>query len=154
MAEEVGVPLDAVAEHAPPLETLLSADAILTADDIEYENKYIPAWGGWVRIKGLSGSERDEFEDFIIVTKGQGKKMTREARMANARAKLCSLAIVNKDDVRLFGPHAIGALGAKSAKALQTCFEIAMRLAGMTEEEIDDLGNDSAPDQSGSSTSA
>jgi hypothetical protein len=133
---------------------LLSADDIIKADDLVYDYVAVPEWGGRVRVRCLTGSERDEFEDFIVVTKGQGKHITREAKMANARAKVCSLGIVGEDGARLFNNNQIILLGSKNSVPVQRVFEKIMQLSAMTEKEIEELGNDSVPGQSDGSTSS
>ncbi|MFE3382837.1 hypothetical protein [Streptomyces anulatus] len=40
----------------------LSAEQILDADDLAIEDVPVPEWGGTVRVKGMSGTERDRFE--------------------------------------------------------------------------------------------
>ena len=39
--------------------TYLTAEAITAAQDPAHEDVHVPEWGGWVRVKALSGAERD-----------------------------------------------------------------------------------------------
>jgi len=45
--------------------TLLTKDAILAAEDAVFEDVHVSEWGGTVRVKALSGLERDRFEALI-----------------------------------------------------------------------------------------
>jgi len=53
---------------------LLTRDEILKAEDIQYETVPVPEWapGGTVRVKTLSGEERDE-------RRGVGHRITRRS---------------------------------------------------------------------------
>ena len=46
--------------------TYLSRDAILQREDIKTEDVEVPEWGGTVRVRGMSGVERDAFEASLI----------------------------------------------------------------------------------------
>lgn len=129
--------------------TLLGRDAILAADDTQVEDVAVPEWGGTVRIKGLTGTERDQYEAWII----SGKGKNRNINLRNSRAKLVMMAVVDADGKRVFDEADIIRLGAKSALGLQRVFDKAAALSGLDEETLekiqDDLGN--APsDASGS----
>jgi len=129
--------------------TLLTRDAILAAVDIQSEDVPVPEWGGTVRIRGLSGTERDQYEAWII----QGKGKNRDVNLRQSRAKLVMMCAVDADGKRLFDEADIIRLGAKSALAMQRVFDKAAALSGLDEDTLeqiqDNLGN--APsDDSGS----
>ena len=133
------------------MEKLLGKDDILNAKDAEFEIIEVPEWGGSVKIKGMTGTERDVFEGSL-----QGKDpRTKESIVVykNARAKLASLSIVNDAGERLFAEKDILALGKKSASALNRVFEVAQRLSGITDKDIEELEGNSLPDQGDDSTS-
>lgn len=132
-----------------PALKLLGRDEILAAIDIQVENVAVPEWGGSVRIRGLSGTERDQYEAWII----SGKGKNRDVNLRQSRAKLVMMCAVDTDGKRLFDEADIIRLGAKSALALQRVFDKAAALSGLDEDTLekiqDDLGN--APsDDSGS----
>ena len=116
---------------------LLSKTDILGANDATYEDVAVPEWGGTVRVKALSGAERDRFEA-SIVGDGQGKKKPKR-NMHNVRARLVALTIIDDKGSTVFSPGDVVALGAKSAAALDTVFEVAQRLAGMTDDDVEEL---------------
>jgi hypothetical protein len=115
---------------------LLSRDAILQVDDLVYEDVSVPEWGGMVRVKALAGAERDAFEAYIAGEQ-QGKKRVRNLR--NIRARMAAMAMVDEKGKAIFRPSDIETLGKKSAAALDRVFDAAMRLAGMRDEDIDEL---------------
>ena len=100
--------------------SLLTKAQILQADDLPTEDVQVPEWGGTVRVRTMTGKERDEFESSIVQLKQQGRKTTTERDLSNARAKLLSRTIVDAQGKLLFTMKDIEALGAKSARALDS----------------------------------
>ena len=79
---------------------LLTKDDILNADDLPSEVVDVPEWGGHVKVRTMSGSERDAFEASLI--ESQGKKKSKDDLMSNIRARFASLVLVDDDGKRLF----------------------------------------------------
>lgn len=131
---------EVVVLDAKPKFRLLSRDAILNAIDLKHEDVEVEEWGGIVRVRGLKGTERDEFEASIVIQDGDGKSHVESRQM---RARLCSKTIIDESGVRLFTEMDVGALGNKSAAALERVFDIAMRLAGMSKDEVEKLSKNS-----------
>ncbi|TDB88358.1 hypothetical protein E1264_11795 [Actinomadura sp. KC216] len=115
--------------------SLLSREQILAADDRTYEVVACPEWGGDVRLRSLTGAERDEWENSMI--RQVGKKQV--ANMRNARAKLVALSAVDGDGQLLFTPSDVIKLGSKNAAALDRLFETAQRLSGVTDEDMKEI---------------
>lgn len=115
----------------------------MNAPDILYEAVEVPEWGGTVRIRGLTGSERDEFEASIIQRRGKDI----EANLKNIRAKLVSLAAVDEEGNRIFTEEDVVALGRKSARVLDRLFSVAQRLSGLSSEDVEDLAKNSVNGQ-------
>lgn len=126
--------------------TLLSREAILAYDDSQSEDVEVPEWGGAVRVVGLTGVERDRFEASVV---GNGKKM----QLSNLRARLVAMCVVDESGERLFGTADVGALGNKSAAALERVFSAAQRLSGLSEDDVAELTEDLDDAPNGSSTS-
>lgn len=130
--------------------SLLSRDQILKSEDLETRDVDVPEWGGTVRVKSLTGRERDEFEQSTV--EGKGKNVRQN--LTNFRAKLVALAVVDEDGHRLFEPKDVNYLGIKNAAALQRVFNVAAELCGMTDKDVSDLTENLSDDPSESSTSA
>ncbi len=114
---------------------MLTREQILAAEDLKFEEVNVPEWGGKVRIKCMTGAERDAFEADIYDVTGKDVQINRN----NFRAKLLARTIVDEKGKRLFSDGDIKALGEKSAKALDIVFEAAQRLNALTKADQDEL---------------
>lgn len=133
---------------------LLTREAILGIEDIPTEDVDVPEWGGTVRVKGLTGKDRDAFEASIVGDTAAKKGQSRKLNMANMRARFVALSIVDEQGVRVFSDGDVTALGAKSSVALNRVYTVAQRLSGLSDEDVEELAGNSETGQSGSSTSA
>lgn len=114
---------------------LLSKDAIWQAQDLTFQDVNVPEWGGTVRIRALSGSERDAFESKSLIKRGND----RELNTRNLRARLIAATAIDEEGKALFEPSDVIHLGQKSAKALERLFDAARKLSGMTAADVDEL---------------
>ncbi|MFS8534357.1 MAG: hypothetical protein FWJ65_04295 [Limnochordales bacterium] len=126
---------------------LLSRDDIIKIDDRKYEEVPVPEWGGTVRVRSLTGRERDQFEQSLV-----DKRTGRLSRLANARARLVALCLVDEQGNRLFSTDEAALLGQKSAAALERVFEVARRLCGMSDDDLAELVEDFDVTPDGGST--
>lgn len=124
---------------------ILTKDLILQADDRRTQTVEVPEWGGAVIVKTLSGTERDQFEESILVG---GKR-----DFKGVRAKLVALSIIGEDGERLFTFEEAKLLGEKSSLALDRVFGVAQRLSGFTTKDMEELNENLSGGQSGDSTS-
>lgn len=133
--------------------TILGREQILSAQDLEKELVEVKEWGGAVYVRALTGAERDAFEQSLVeervVGRGRRQETTRTVNMRNARAKLCALTICDEDGNRLFSDADVKELGRKSAAALTRVYEVAARLSGLTDEDMEELTGNSDDDPSG-----
>lgn len=130
--------------------SLLSRDQILGADDRTYEIVTCPEWGGDVRLRSLTGSERDEWENSLV--RQVGNKRTLSVR--NMRAKLIALSAVDADGQPLFTPADVIKLGSKNAAPLDRLFEACQRLSGLSDEDVKELEEGFGETQGEASASA
>lgn len=130
------------------MKKLLTRDQIQAKQDAVFENVDVPEWGGSVRVKALSGAERDAFEASLTQQKGKKIRM----QMQNVRARLARLTCVDEDGKPIFQASDENWLGGKSAAALDRVFDVAMRLGGMRDEDIEELAENFTEDQSEDST--
>ena len=110
----------------------LTRDDILGASDRKVEDVDVPEWGGVVRVRGMTGEERDAFEASIAPpqprqNRRRATQQQAQLNYANFRARLCSWCIVGDNDERLFSDTGISALGGKSAAALDRVFDATTR---------------------------
>lgn len=128
--------------------TLLTADQILNAEDLVTEDVEVPEWGGTVRVRMMTGAERDAFEASLAQQKGKSVR----TNLANLRARLVAKTAVNAEGKRLFTDEQAGVLGQKSAAALDRVFEAARKLNGMTEKDVEELTEDFPEEDGGASS--
>lgn len=126
----------------------LSRDAILSAEDRDYDEVDCPEWGGKVRLRSISGAERDTFEQGLIQQRGNN----RQVNMRNARAKLIVLCAVDEGGQKLFTEDDVRGLGRKNAKPLDRLFDACQKLAGLSEDDVDKLTEDFDETQGDDST--
>lgn len=127
----------------------LGREAILDADDRKYDSVDCPEWGGTVRVRSLTGSQRDAYEASIIQTNGADRKMN----LRNARAKFVVLVVVDGDGRQLFSAEDVAALGRKNAAPIERIFDAGRKLSGMTQEDVDKLTENFGGDPSDEGTS-
>lgn len=135
----------------------LTKDQIFAFDDMTTVDVDVPEWTApgspmtVVRLKTLTGGERDKFEsDSIDQRKGSGNT---KMNLINLRARLVALTAVDEGGRKLFGDSDVIRLSAKSAIAVNRLFEAAQKLNGMTQEDVDELVEGFGDDQSEGSTS-
>jgi len=115
---------------------VLSADDILSADDMEVAHVECPEWGGVVAVKTMTGAERDAFEMSMSESNKKGAK--KAARLENLRARFIAATAVDEKGAPLFTSAQVAALGKKSAKALDRCVDAARDLNGMFDSAVED----------------
>lgn len=129
-----------MAGDATELQLVEDAAAILAVDDMKFEIIQIPEWGFAIRIRSMTGEERDAFESSIA---GEGKKMNTQ----NIRAKLVMLTVVNAKGERIFNKDQIDQLGKKSAAALNRVYEASAKLSAITKADVEELAKNSGAGQ-------
>lgn len=136
-----------------PQDDILGADDILCADDVQIEPVTVPEWGGkTVLVRGLTGEERDAWEASLRqIRPSLSKKGEQEitVNQANARAKLLVKCIVNVEGKRLFTDQQAPALGKKNGRAIDRLYDVAARLSGLSEEEMEAVEGNSETTEGG-----
>ena len=107
---------------------MLTRDQILKAEDLKTVDVDVPEWGGTVRVRTMTGKDRQEF--FRVSTDKDGKPK-------NFMEALVAATIVNEKNEPLFTSADIEVLGKKSSIALQRVWEKAADLNGLTQKSIE-----------------
>jgi hypothetical protein len=128
---------------------ILNKTQIQAASDLETQDIEVPEWGGTVRLKSLTGAERDRFEASVM--RGQGKNTT--VNMENMRAKLVAQSAIGEDGKPLFTEEDLKWLGEKSAKALNRLFTAAQQLSGLSDTDVKEMTENLGVARSDGSTS-
>lgn len=116
----------------------LSRDAVLTAVDVQREIVNVPEWGGRVLVWGLNGDELNDYQASLVVMDGKKVSINRKG----ASARLAALSIKDENGARTFSDEDVAALGKKSGAALQRVVNVAQRLSGLDDDEIEEAGKD------------
>ena len=122
---------------------ILSRDEILAADDLKFEDVPVPEWSKdpnkKVRVRALTGTDRDAFETSLLVGSGKNQKIS----TLNIRAKLAALSIVDANNEPIFNLSDIETLGKKSSAALDRVFSVAQKLSKITDDDVEELAKNS-----------
>lgn len=128
---------------------LLSRDQIFASNDMLMQDVEVPEWGGTVRVRSLTGEERDKFESSLI--RQVGNKATANTR--NMRAKLVAMSAIGEDGKPLFDPADVIRLGQRSAAALDRIFEVCQKLSGLSDDDVEEIEESFGDAPSGAPTS-
>ena len=117
----------------------LTAEAILAADDLPTVWVQTPEWGRYagVWIRGMSGSERAQFEAPVSGLDGGGDKVKMD--YTNLRATLVVSCAVDDDGNSLFSGDQVEALGRKSGAVIDRLFDAARKASGIGEDDCKKL---------------
>jgi len=111
---------------------VLTAEAILSADDKRIVSVEVPEWGGIVYLRTITGRERDEFESAALDASKRGD-------LRGLRAFLLALCICNEDGERIFKDDDAPKLAQKNAAVLDRLFTRAQELNALTERDINEI---------------
>lgn len=115
--------------------TFLTREQILEVEDREYVTVECPEWGGAVRLRSITGAQRDAYEQSMVEQKGNDRKVN----VRNARAKLIVLCAVDEAGRPLFTSEDLGRLGRKNAKPIDRLFDACQTLTGLSDSDVDTL---------------
>jgi hypothetical protein len=102
----------------------LSFDDINEVDDAEYTEIDIPEWNGTLRVRGLNGGERAEFEE----------QVSKNHSMRHAKVECIIKCSVDDEGNRVFTNQHKGMLLGKSAKVIERIFDEICRLSGIGDD--------------------
>lgn len=108
---------------------MLDRKAIFKAVDLDVKTVEVPEWGGEVCVRGLTARERDHFEASIGTS----------ANLENLRARLVVLTLCDEEGERLLKDSDAIELGKKNAQVVDRLFEIARKMSGMTDADVEEL---------------
>ena len=132
----------------------VTAQELLAATELPYESVYLPALKKHAVVVGMSGKARDSFEASLV--EGKGKR--RDVKTDNIRAKLAARCLYTapptKGGQRMFTDAQADTIGDVRADILGPIFDVAQKLSGVSDEDIDELGKDSTETASDTSVSS
>ncbi len=114
---------------------MLNRDSILSANDLKTIDVELPEWGGSLRIRTMTGIDRQEY--FKSLQDGNGK-----GEQKSFMAALLVACAVDEEGKHIFTAADIPTLSNKSSIPLNRAFEAAADLNGLTQKSVDDLAGE------------
>lgn len=127
----------------------LTQQDILSAKDLKTLEVEVPEWGGWLLLQEITAGDRDWLEASMLsdaqvegaITLETEKGVTMGAELF--RIRLVTLSIVDPTTrERLFSNKQVTELAKKSNTALNRLGVEVLKLNGMSEEEVKQVGED------------
>lgn len=116
----------------------LTRDEILAIEDLPIERVDVPEWKGAVYMRTLSGKQRDEFTQLAT-----DRRAAKRFDIRGLKVRLVSMALCGKDGKLLFaGNDDETKLNAKAGAAIDRLFQIAQRLSGLSDDELEEMTAD------------
>lgn len=110
---------------------LLGAAAILAADDLPHEDVFVPEWGGTVRVRALTGTERDQYDaESYRAQQGKGEVLE------DFRVRRVARALIDADGNRLFSVAQLAELGGKNGSVIDRLDDVVIRLSKMGPADV------------------
>jgi hypothetical protein len=109
----------------------LTAEQILSADDLGLLRVHVKEWGGDVFVRVMSVGERDSYERLWIGRKDTG--------VENFRTQYLARVLCNEAGELLFSQEQTASLAKKSGAVMGRLFDTALRHNSMTEADVEEL---------------
>jgi hypothetical protein len=131
-------------------------DQILAAQDANKEAVSVTEWGleTGLFIRTLSAKDRDQWETSMVSVDVGRQAKVRKVNLANMRARLVVLTLVDADGKRVLGDEDADALGEKSAAVIARLFDVAQRVNALSADEVKALEKNSVTSPDGDSASS
>jgi len=113
----------------------LSKEAIFAADDLETIEEDVPEWGGTVKLRTMSGKEREQY--FRALMKHKADDIPK-----NLFQTLVIICAVDDDGNQLFKMEDLPELSKKNGAVLDRLTKAAGDLNGLTDQSVDDLAGE------------
>lgn len=110
--------------------SILTREAILSADDLKRESVSVPEWGGDVVVQEMTAKARTAWSSAVYSKGDDGEVKADSDIFSSALLVACC---VGEDGEPLFTASDIAALSKKSGKAVERVLTVALRLNGMSE---------------------
>jgi hypothetical protein len=118
---------------------ILTRDEIIAAVDLVAEEVEVPQWGGSVLVKPLTAKQRGQLISSIVEQRKTGNIL----RLEDIQIRTCAMSIVDEAGKRLFSDADMRMLAGKSSAALQIVSDVAQRLSGLSDEQVEELQGNS-----------
>jgi hypothetical protein len=121
-----------------------SREAILQAQDLEYEVVPVPEWGGELFVWRMPEKRRNDFDQWAV-------EVIERKDYATFRARLIADCAGDEAGKLLFSHDDIAALMEKSSAVVRRVADVALRVNKMRSEDVENEVKNSAGDPGGDS---
>jgi hypothetical protein len=112
---------------------MLSKSQIFAAEDMRLEKVEVPEWGGHLFVRNMDGKARSRYEY-------QVKQASKSGNFSGVREKLVAMVACDEQGRLLFDEDKdIEALGKKSCHVLDRICTAALKVNGISAEDVDEL---------------
>ena len=116
----------------------LSADDILSANDIKLVRVDVPEWGGAIYIRPITISQMEKIEQMLAPDQNKKRR-----KITYLRETMLVMSIVNPNTLApIFTRKDMPKLAMKSAAATERVFDQCLKLSGFKQEDVDELVDD------------
>lgn len=122
------------------MSTFDKAAFLAATKTLPIERVDLPEIGMSVYVRGMSGEERDAWERSLI--RGKGRRA--EVDTTNVRARLVARTACDESGARVFTNQDAEELGRSRVDVLNQLFNVAQRLSGVSDMDVEELGKASA----------
>ena len=122
-------------------------DKIFAADDRQIETVEVPEWGCSVGVRVMGGAERDTFE-YEATKRMTDDKLTDPRGL---RSRLLVATLVDEEGQPVFTSADIPAIEQKAAPVISRLCEVAQRVNGLSDEDVEELAKNSSGAPNGDS---
>lgn len=140
----------------------LSADEILSIDDLRRERVYVSLWKKWVTIRALTLHEQDMIRNVSFSGSTQNPRMrmkeategTMSVSIVDVRAHTVALGLIKQDGKHIFTLSQVADLANKSNATIDFLFDRIRKLSAVSDAEVKELEGNSDAVPSGDSSSS
>jgi hypothetical protein len=120
---------------------MLSKEKLLAA---EIERERVEILGDCVWVRGMTGTERDQWEQAVLYYQKKSKTESYD----QFRASLVVRTVCDENGVRLFTDDEIAKVGAMPCAVVDKLYSVGASLSAVSQKDEEELGKNSMPDQS------
>ena len=109
----------------------LTKKDFLKERELKTEIVPIPEWNGEIIVREMTGTERDEFDEFVLNSQAEGK-------VKALRSVVVSICCVDEEGKRMFTNLDVPDLQKISSKITMKISDVALKLSGMAADDVED----------------
>lgn len=117
----------------------LTREAFLKPAEVPTERVELPELDAFVTVRGMTANERNKFDKQFQTKTGK----TNRATMDEIRQRLVVWACVDESGAPLFTQEDVASIGAQSAAVVERIVNVAQRLCGMSDTDIEGMAKNS-----------